>query len=367
MNVPLRVLVVDDSENDMKLMLRELTYGGYDPAFERVDTAAAMAAALEKGRWDIVVTDCIMPRFSAQAVLALLKERRVHLPVVVVSGKIAEDVAAACIQAGAQDFVTKGEKGKLVAAVERALVRHAELSHSNAELQQFIEAASHHLVEPLRALLASSQHLAQRYRGKLDAEGDKAIAGIQEGALEMQTLMESLTEYARVGADGKPLACADCSSLLDLALVNLRKIVEENQAVVTHDDLPTLMADGPHLTLLFQHLVENGIKFRREEPPRIHVSAEHRQNKWIFCVRDNGMGIDPKEGERLFGIFERLHHPGEYPGVGMGLAIAKRIVECHGGRIWFESKPGAGSAFFFTLPMFIPSAPTKMESFKLSA
>lgn len=195
-----------------------------------------------------------------------------------------------------------------------------------------------------------TQLLAQRYRDKLDQEAAEFIGFAVDGANRMQRLINDLLMYSRVGTRGKPFEPTDSHAALGHALANLGPAIEESQAIVTNDDLPFVLGDDVQLVQLFQNLVGNAIKFRRpEEPPRIHVSARRDGAWWTFSVRDNGIGIGAEFFARLFAVFQRLHGRDEYPGTGIGLAICKRIVERHGGRIWVESEPGKGSTFRFTL------------------
>jgi PAS domain S-box-containing protein len=225
-----------------------------------------------------------------------------------------------------------------------------ELKRSNADLEQFAYVASHDLQEPLRMVASYTQLLAKRYKGKLDADADDFIGFAVEGANRMQRLIQDLLAYSRVTTQGHGFEQVDCHALLEEVLDNLRLAIEESRVVVTSNTLPTVIADGAQLGQLFQNLIGNAIKFRSEEPPRVSVSAEHRTNEWLFSVRDNGIGIDPQYAGRIFVVFQRLHDREEYPGTGIGLAICKRIVERHGGRIWVESKLGEGATFYFTLP-----------------
>jgi light-regulated signal transduction histidine kinase (bacteriophytochrome) len=209
--------------------------------------------------------------------------------------------------------------------------------------------ASHDLQEPLRMVASFTQLLEQRYRGKLDADADDFIGFAVDGARRMQALVNDLLAYSRVGTRGKELAPTDSEAVLEIALANLKTAMDETGATVTHDPLPTVAADETQLSQVFQNLVGNARKFRGTEAPRVHVSAQPEDGQWRFSVRDNGIGIDPKHAERIFVIFQRLHARPEYPGTGMGLAISKRIVERHGGRIWVESELGKGATFYFTI------------------
>jgi light-regulated signal transduction histidine kinase (bacteriophytochrome) len=196
-----------------------------------------------------------------------------------------------------------------------------------------------------------TQLLAKRYKGKLDSDADDFIGYAVEGANRMQRLINDLLAYSRVTTQGKVFERVDCNQILEDVLSNLQIAVEESRAVVTHDALPVVTADGGQLSQLFQNLIGNAIKFHGKEPPRVHVSVELRNNEWQFSVLDNGIGVDPQYAERIFVIFQRLHNREEYPGTGIGLAVCKKIVERHGGRIWVQSPIGRGSIFYFTLPV----------------
>ena len=235
---------------------------------------------------------------------------------------------------------------------EEALQLYAdELARSNADLQQFAYVASHDLQEPLRMVAGYTQLLARRYRDRLDADADEFIGYAVDGAVRMQNLINDLLAYSRVGNRGQPLEATDCNAVFDEVVANLRTAMDDSQATVARDALPTVRADKSQLVELFQNLISNAIKFHGEEPPRIHVSAGLKENGWVFSVRDNGIGIDSEYAERIFGIFQRLHTRDQYPGTGIGLAICKRIVESRGGQIWVESQPGEGSIFHFTILM----------------
>ena len=224
-----------------------------------------------------------------------------------------------------------------------------KLKQSNSELEQFAYVASHDLQEPLRMVASYVQLLERRYKGKLDADADEFIAYAVDGANRMRGLIDDLLTYSRVARLGKPFEPTDLESTLKIVLLNLQASIKENNAIVTHDKLPVVVADGGQLVQLLQNLIGNAIKFHGKDPPHVHVSAQAKENEYLFSVCDNGIGIAPEYYDRLFKIFQRLHTREEYPGSGIGLAVCKRIVERHGGRIWIASQVGKGSTIYFTL------------------
>jgi light-regulated signal transduction histidine kinase (bacteriophytochrome) len=206
------------------------------------------------------------------------------------------------------------------------------------------------LQEPLRMVASYTQLLSRRYKGKLDSNADEFISFAVDGASRMQRLIKDLLAYSRVGTKAKDFLDTSSEEALQQALLNLRGAVEESGAQVTHDPLPIVQADEMQLTQLFQNLVGNAIKYQGPGIPRVHISAARNGEKsWTFSVRDNGLGIDSKYFERIFGMFQRLHKRGEFEGTGVGLAICKKIVERHGGSISVESELGHGSTFSFAL------------------
>jgi PAS domain S-box-containing protein len=234
-----------------------------------------------------------------------------------------------------------------------------ELQRSNEELQQFAYVASHDLQEPLRMVSSYTQLLQESYGEQLGENGHKWIHYAVDGARRMQTLIQDLLSYSRVATRHHAFEVVDSHAALGRALGNLRPVIDESQALVSNGDLPDVPADPGQLTQVFQNLIGNSIKYRREgHPPHIHVSAIRQGAFWEFSVADNGIGIDARFRDRVFVIFQRLHTRQEYPGTGIGLAICRRIVERHGGEIWFESELGKGTTFRFTLA----AAPEGTES-----
>jgi signal transduction histidine kinase len=239
----------------------------------------------------------------------------------------------------------------------------AEIERSNAELEQFARVASHDLQAPLVTVGGYVGLLARRFKGQLGTEGDEFIAFAQEGVARMQQLIRDLLAYARVGTAGERFGHVATSELLKCALANLEAAITESGAAVACDELPIVWGDTQQLLQVFQNLVGNAIKFRGGRAPQIRVGAKQDGAQWLFSVQDNGIGIPPEARDRLFRMFERLHGVSEYPGSGIGLALCKKIVERHGGRIWVESEVGIGSTFLFTLPA-VPPTPSQDASFR---
>jgi len=235
-------------------------------------------------------------------------------------------------------------------ADELAQLAH-DLERSNAELKKFAYVASHDLQEPLNQVANYVQLLEMRYQDELDEDAKEFITFAVEGVSLMQTLIDDVLAYSKVDMQGVEFQLTQVETALNKALNNLRTRIAESGASITYEALPTVMADSTQLMQLFQNLIANAIKFRSEKPPEIHVGASRLEDAWLFSVQDNGIGLDPRFAERIFVIFQRLHTRDEYPGTGMGLAICKKIVECHRGRIWVESELGNGATFYFTIPV----------------
>jgi len=235
-------------------------------------------------------------------------------------------------------------------AAEQLAEKAGDLERSNRELEQFARVASHDLQEPLRMVAGYTQLLARRYRGRLDDEADEFIGYAVDGVTRMQELINGLLSYSRVQSGARTFEPVPVSKAVDWACANLELTIADAEAKVTQDDLPIVLGDPTQLRQLFQNLLSNAIKFRGAHRPEIHLRAERQAGRWLLSVRDNGIGIDPAQRERVFEVFQRLHSHEEYEGTGIGLAVCQRIVERHGGEIWFEPAPDGGSIFFFTLP-----------------
>ena len=243
-----------------------------------------------------------------------------------------------------------GLEKRVAERTEELAERARDLARSNSELQQFAYVASHDLQEPLRMVASFTQLLAKRYGDKLDDDARDFINYAVDGATRMQTLISDLLSYSRVGTQARPFESTDCDAVLERVLVNLRLAIDESGATIVQDPLPVVLGDPQQIGQLFQNLIANAIKFRGTQPPCVQIHAQRHGSDWCISIRDNGIGVAPEQADRIFVIFQRLHTKTEYPGTGIGLAVCKKIVERHGGRIWVESNPGAGSAFCFTLP-----------------
>jgi signal transduction histidine kinase len=361
----LRVLHVEDNQLDAELVARALRKGGFSVSMVVVQAEAEFERQLPLHRPDVVIADYNLPQWKGMDALDVLRREGLEIPLILVSGALGDITAVECIKRGATDYVLKDGLARLPEAVRRALQekrllrlrRQAEedlahkveeLARSNADLEQFAYVASHDLQEPLRMVAAYTQLLAERYRGKLDENADKFIGYASEGALRMQSLIQDLLAFSRVGRNGS--GRVDCDAVMEEVLITLGPAIQESGAVVTHAALPEVWANRSQMAQVFQNLVGNAIKFRGKEPPVISVQAEKAGQKWLFSVNDNGIGIAPEYAENIFVVFQRLHGRTEYPGNGIGLAICKKIVEHNGGKIWVEARAGHGSVFKFTMP-----------------
>lgn len=250
--------------------------------------------------------------------------------------------------------VEYGKKMQLIEELrktEEALAQKArDLARSNTELEQFAYIAAHDLRGPLIVVESYISKLHRRYKERLDKDAERFIKEAVEGIGRMKLLINDLLSYAKAGSKGKNFEHIDCNKALELAIANLKVEIEGRNAMVTSDRLPSISADHSQLVQLFQNLIGNSIKFCREGRPLIHVSAEDKNTEWVFSIRDNGIGIAPAHTDRIFEIFKRLHTSSDYSGTGIGLAICKKVVERHGGRIWVESELGKGATFYFALP-----------------
>jgi light-regulated signal transduction histidine kinase (bacteriophytochrome) len=376
------VLIVDDTPANIALLADHLVARGIS-----VMVAQDGAEAVERARLaqpDLILLDVMMPGIGGFEACRRMKSfpETKDIPVIFMTAlsDISDKMTAYSV--GGVDYVTKpfhveevlarvnahlslramqrelasqNQQLQQEIAVRRAAEeelerRTEELERSNADLAQLAYVASHDLQEPLRSISGYLQLIERRYKDKIDRDANEFIAFAVDGAKRMRKLIEDLLAYSRLGSRAKPFRSTSCRQVVQDAIQSMRVAVEESDAQITAGELPMVMGDPLQLTQLFQNLIANAIKFRRVQPPHIHISAEDCGQDWCFSVRDDGIGIDPEYFERIFVMYQRLHSRNSYPGTGIGLALCKRIVELHHGHIWVESVVGEGSVFKFTLP-----------------
>jgi signal transduction histidine kinase len=376
------ILIVDDTPANVAVLAEYLVSHGFSVMVaqdgeEGIDRA-------QFGQPDLILLDVMMPGMNGFDTCRQLKshEGTKDIPVIFMTALTDIEDKITGYKVGGVDYVTKpfhteevlarinthlslqAMRRQLVAQnlqlqqeiavrkkAEAVLVqRSQETARSNAELEQMAYVASHDLQEPLRMVVSYLQLLEQRYDGRLDADAHEFIGFAVDGAKRMQALIDDLLTYSRLGTKAKPLQPTDCMAVMETTLRSLRMAIEENSAQIQCAGLPVVMGDAAQLTQLFQNLIANAIKFRGAQAPQIAVRAEPEDGFWRFEVQDNGIGIAPEYFDRIFVMFQRLHSRSTYPGTGIGLAICKKIVERHGGRIWVEPAPEQGTIFKFTLP-----------------
>ena len=381
------ILIVEDDHGMRLTLAANLEDQGYHvSACESVEESLAF---IKRAPPDVVIADLRLPDRSGLDILEPLKEIKPEAAFVLITGYASLETAVEALNEGAFAYINKPFNMDEVHSIVRNALRQqrlllenerlvetlqqsnaelsseiaerqraeetlsktaSELARSNADLEQFAYVASHDLQEPLRMVVSYCQLLQRFYKGQLDNDADVFIEYAVDGATRMQAMISDLLEYSRVGTRGERFIDSDYQSVFDKAVENLKFSLEEANATITHDELPRVTGEPAQLVQLTQNLLGNAIKYRGDGPPRAHVGAQRRDGEWLITVSDNGIGIEPQNIERVFLIFQRLHTQSEYPGTGIGLAICKKIVERHGGRIWVESEPGHGSTFCFTLP-----------------
>jgi signal transduction histidine kinase len=364
----LHFLMVEDSEADCDLVIRELKVGGFHFSSETVKTPAQFRTRVRALRPDVVLADYNLGQWRGIEAVEILRQEGLDIPVILVTGALGDTTAVECIKQGATDYVLKDALAKLPHAVRRALheqqlrqqrreaeealsQKARELARTNQDLEQFAYVASHDLQEPLRMVAAYTELLSEKYKGKLDEQADKYIHYAVDGATRMQTLIQDLLAFSRSGRDGTEMSITNCNEVVQQALLNLEVAVQGSGAEIKCENLPAVYGSRGQLRQVFQNFIGNAIKFRKPAPLIVKVTAKDEGDEWCFSVADNGIGIPPDHLDDIFVIFHRLHTREEYPGNGIGLAICKRIIERHGGRIWVESEIGSGTTFKFTLPV----------------
>ena len=351
--------------------------GGVQGDLDRATVAARADLAESAGRLQWVFGILAAGLVVLLVVLALGLRRVVVGPVSALAAEVRRvsegDFGSAVQTSGPREFVALGkdvdtmrrhivdELEALREASDQLDQQAKELERSNTELEQFAYVASHDLQEPLRKVASFTQLLERRYKGQLDERADQYIAFAVDGAKRMQVLINDLLAFSRVGRLTREHAEINGNALVSQALGNLSLVLEESGAEVTVDDLPRISGDLSLLAGVIQNLVGNAVKFRGDEPPRIHIGVRDAGDEWEFCVADNGIGISPEYAERIFVIFQRLHAKDAYPGTGIGLAMARKIIEYHGGRIWLDTEAPSGTTFRFTLPKLAADSATSPE------
>ena len=381
MAIPLKVLIVENCENDALLIADCLSQAGYDVDWKRVETAQALALALVPPvQWDLILSDYSIPGFGGLAALRFYQQSGLDVPFILISGSIGEERAVEAMHSGVHDYIMKDRMRRLAPAVDRELREYANrkakraavdeihrlnaellavnkelrekvdlLSSSRSDLEQVTWAASHDLKEPLRQITSYTQLLLRRRPANTPDEIEFA-AFITEGVERARALLDGLLAYARdVRTPFDVNSQADADAVAREALGALAPLMEKVSATGTVDPLPRVVIGHDALLDVFKHLFLNAFEYSREGvQPRIHVTSARCDNEICIAVHDNGIGIKPEHQARIFELFRRLHGS-EYPGIGVGLSLCKRLIENHGGRIWVDSDPGVGSSFYFTL------------------
>ena len=363
------ILIVDDTPENLHFLSSGLTSRGYEVKCAISASMALLGVSAQLP--DLILLDVRMPEMNGYEICEHFKANELtrEIPVIFLSAlhEVSDKVKA--FASGGVDYITKPfEIEEVLARIENQLTiarlqkqlqqqnlrlqqLNKELSQSNRELEEFAHIVSHDLQEPLRAISAFTQLLAQKHQSYLNPEANEYIAFILDGTTRMSQLIKDLLAYARLGTAARELQQTDCNLVLESVLADLQIMIAESGAEVTYDSLPVVRGDSVQLAQLFQNLIINAIKFHRPDVlPQIKISVELKNGEWLFGVHDNGIGIKGRHFERIFQMFKRLHSVGDYAGTGIGLAICKKIVERHEGEIWVESELGVGTIFYFTIP-----------------
>ena len=401
----IKILLFEDNPGDAGL-IEEMVNDSANYSYELkiAETMEEGMDLLKVDSYNLILLDLGLPDSDGINTFLNVQRENSAVPIIILTGLNNDNIGVEAVKMGAQDYLTKGmvDPDLLERSIKYSIERNkvqlelqkyrdnleekvekrteeldkankrlkieiedhkkteiklekylAELKRSNKELQQFAYVASHDLQEPLRMVASFTQLLEKKYKGQLDSDADEFIKYAVDGAQRMQMLINDLLAYSRVSTRGEEFQLVDLDKAFNESLQNLKMSIDENEAKITIDPLPTIVADQIQIIQLFQNLVGNAIKFRGDETPEIHMAAEEGEDEWIFRVIDNGIGIDSQHSQRIFRVFQRLHERDKYPGTGIGLSICEKIVERHGGYIWVDSKPGNGSAFCFTISKYI--------------
>jgi signal transduction histidine kinase len=367
MSTPLRVLLVEDSPHDAGLILREIHRGGYEPICRRVDDPREMSAALAEQAWDVVIAEANLPRMNAVEALTLLKETGLDLPIIIVAGSTGEEAAASAMKAGAHDCIVKDNLARLVPAIARELGEAAnradrlrveelakrtdELQRANLEMETFLYTVSHDLKAPLVTLHAMTEMLLASGGEWMGEKEQHYLNRMRANVAHMQRLVEDLLDMARLGRTQQRIERFDVEEVMKAAIELLAgPIASKGAEIIVPDRLGRTRYDRHRLLQVAANLLSNALQYSHpDRAPRVEIKGKLEQDALVIEIRDNGIGIEERDFDRIFQVFEKVS-PGEGEGSGMGLSIVKKIVEMYGGRIWVQSSPGEGSAFYFTVP-----------------
>jgi signal transduction histidine kinase len=358
-----RILLIDDDPDSRALARLVLRQELPHLVLEEIADAVSFAEAFGRADFELVILDPRLPWADGLAVLHALKGRWPTLPVILLTDRGGEELGVRAAKLGADDFLVKNPGGfvnlplAVLGTLELARTRTPAVeeppkhsaSGADSDFQQLAAMAAHELQEPVRMVERYTRILAEDYKGRLDGQADELLGFAHEGARRLQDLIDGLLVFSRLDGSGKPFQRVESADLLERVLADLGHSIAESGARITHDSLPVIEADPGQIVQLLRNLLGNALKFRGDDPPRVHLSATRLRGEWVFAVQDNGIGMAPEDAKTIFTLFARLRP--EVPGSGVGLALCRKIVERHGGRIWVESQPGQGSTFFFTLPL----------------
>ncbi|MDZ4278182.1 MAG: ATP-binding protein [Dehalococcoidia bacterium] len=377
MTAPIRVLLIEDNPGDARLIREMLAESRRDAVeLEWADRLWTGLTRLAASATDAVLLDLGLPESGGLDTFLKMHAEAPDTPIVVLTGNSDETVALEAVHRGAQDYLVKGQvDGKmLLHSLRYAIERHgllvqlertaAELELKNQELDAFARTVSHDLKEPLRAIQAFSQFLLEEYASRLDGQGRDYVEMVGKASARMKTLIDDLLTFSRIGCSTDPPERIDVAQVVRDIIEDNRLAIGERQADIDIEGkLPAVQGDRTRIEQIFTNLIGNGLKFNKDARPRVTVGMRGSDDAMAtLYVRDNGIGIDPQYHERIFGVFQRLHRREDYEGTGAGLSIVKRAVESFGGKVWLESRPGAGSTFLFTLPLWTPEAEPKGEA-----
>lgn len=375
-NEYINVLLIEDSLGDSKLISDMLTESrDFQFSFKQASRIKTGRELLTQGQFDIVLLDLNLPDSFGVSSAASLIQDFPYIPIVIITNHDNEEAGVNAVKLGAQDYIVKffTDSYSLIKSVIYAIERKKlekqykttatnndlagktkviedELQKTKKELQDFLYVVSHDLREPLRTISSFTQILQKKLRTTIDHETNTYIDFILDGTKNIQDMLDDLLAYSRITPIRTFSTQVDINSIIESILNKLSSRIETTQAVIQYQNLPIIYSDHNQMKELFYHLILNSLTYTTENPPVILINAQKKDSEWIFCITDNGIGIDREFFERIFIMFQRLHTREEFPGTGIGLTICKRIVELHGGRIWLESELMKGSKFYFSLP-----------------